>query len=133
VDYRVYLRDSWQSVEGTATAATEEDACIRAIELNSGTLLENTTHGRVSAKTEMTCSDREEIYVHPVNQGDKIWESETDLHAVPAERPYFRYKNTQCRLFSERTQIGNNLFTYQGVICRLNSRPDSKWLVVDKY
>jgi hypothetical protein len=120
-------------MEGVAVADTEEQACARAADLKTASVLGEVVRETVHAKQEMVCSDLPDIQVHAVQVGDTIWESETDVHRVPAERAYFVYKGTQCRMFSERNNRNGNLYTYQGVICRENSRANSRWRVVDKY
>lgn len=131
--YRVNIKNNWQTVEGVARAKTEADACAQAIDLSRGSILEEVAPKTVRAETNMVCSDIPEIRVRPVRIGEVIWESEVDLHSHPQEQKYFTYKRTQCRMFVERDAKDANLFTYQGVICRADTKPNSKWLVVDKY
>jgi len=133
VSYRVYIGNSWRNAEGSASAKTESEACMRARDIGRGHVLAEVEPTQVSADMQMVCSDAPEIQIHPVRVGDVIWESETDLHTMPAERPYFAYKGTRCRYFTEQASRDNNLITYQGVICKIDSTPDSKWSVVDKF
>jgi hypothetical protein len=133
VRYRVSVKGDWQTVEGTGTGTTEDQACTRAMDLTQGAVLDDVRPGRVSADSQMICSDLPDIRVHPVRIGDVIWESETDLHSHPQEQKYFTYKRTQCRMFVERNAQFQNLYTYQGIICRQNATQYSKWQVVDKY
>ena len=133
VRYRLNINTDWQTVEGTGVARTEEQACGQASDPKRGAILEEVTAQKVRADQQMVCSDLPDIRVRPVKRGETIWESEVDVHIIPAERPYFVYKNTQCRMFVERNSRDQNLFTYQGVICRLNTTRNSKWQVVDKY
>jgi hypothetical protein len=131
--YRLNIDQEWQAVEGIGIAKTEEQACASAADVKRGAVLAQVTPTRVSSDQQMVCSDFPDIRVRPVKPGERIWESEVDVHTIPAERPYFVYKNTQCRMFVERNSRDQNLFTYQGVICRLNTTKSSKWQVVDKY
>jgi len=131
--YRVHIDDEWQTAEGIGYGKTEAEACGQAQDFRQGTLLAEVEPKRVSAKTDMVCSDVEEIHIRPVRIGEIVWESETDMHRHPQERKYFDYKQTQCRMFTERNVKDRNLYTYQGVVCRVNSKNDSKWRVVDKY
>jgi hypothetical protein len=131
--YRVNIRNNWQTVEGVGYGQTEADACAQAVELSRGSVLEEVSTKTVRAETNMVCSDIPEIRVRPVRIGQVIWESEVDLHSHPQEQKYFTYKRTQCRMFVERDAKDANLFTYQGVICKADTNPKSKWLVVDKY
>jgi len=131
--YRLNVNTNWQTVEGVAVAKTEEDACARAIDVGRASILEEPRPNTVKHDTQMICGDITDIRVHPVQINDVIWESEVDIHTIPAERPYFQYKRTQCRMFVERDNKAQNLYLYQGVICRENSGPRSRWRVVDKY
>ena len=133
VQYRVNINDQWRTAEGIGTGKTEKEACDRALDVSQGNLLLSIEPSSITARTDMVCSDLEEIRIRPVRIGEVIWESETDLHRVPEERKYFDYKATQCRLFTERNVKDKNFYTYQGVICKVNSTPNSKWRVVDKY
>jgi len=131
--YRLNIKGDWQTVEGEATAATEEVACTKALDVGQGWLLQDVAPKLVQADNQMVCSDAPEIQVHPVRIGDEIWESEVDVHSIPAERAYFQYKHTRCRFFVERDAKFQNLYIYQGVICRVNSTQHSKWRVIDRY
>jgi hypothetical protein len=131
--YRVNLDGNWNTAEGVGYGKTEEQACISAMDLTNGAVLLSVAPAKVSANTDMVCNDLPDIQVHPVKIGDVIWESETDVHSHPQERGYFDYKRTRCRMFVERNAQFQNLYTYQGIICRLNTTQYSKWQVIDKY
>ena len=133
VRYRLNVDLDWQTIEGVGVGKTETQACAQAYDINRGSVLADIVPQRVSSDQQMVCSDLPDIRVRPVRIGDVIWESETDVHVVPEERAYFRYKSTQCRMFVERASNDKNFFTHQGIICRLNAARDSKWQVVDKY
>jgi len=133
VRYRIHVGDDWYTAEGSATAQTESEACARAVDIGRGTVLAEIEPSGVSSDTQMVCSDITDIRVRKVHAGETIWESETDMHVIPAERTYFSYKGTQCRMFVERNAKERNMYLYQGIMCRADSRSDSKWLVVDKY
>jgi hypothetical protein len=131
--YRLNIKTDWQTVEGVASAKTEDDACARAIDISRASILQEPAPTSVKSDTQMVCGDITDIKVHPVHINDVIWESEVDIHTIPAERPYFQYKRTQCRMFVERDGKSQNLYLYQGIICRENSSAHSQWRVVDKY
>lgn len=133
VRYRVQIDNRWQTAEGVGYGSTEGLACAQALDINRGSILEEVTPGRVRADTQMVCSDLPEINVHPVRIGDVIWQSEVDIHTIPAERKDFWYKRSQCRMFIERDTKNANLWLYQGVICKVDTTPNSKWRVIDKY
>jgi hypothetical protein len=133
IRYRVNIDDEWATAEGVGQGATEAEACSRAVDYKNGAILAEVEPGRVTADTQMVCTDLEEIRIRPVRIGEVIWESEVDLHRHPDERKYFKYKATQCRMFTERNVKDRNLYTYQGVICKTDSSNKAKWRVVDKY
>ena len=133
IRYRIHINDDWQTAEGIGYNKTEAGACIQALELQKGFILEEVIPTRVKADTQMVCSDLIDIKVRPVKVGETIWDSEADMHRHPAERTPFNYKGTVCRMFTERNDKDRNLYTYQGIMCRTTSQPDSKWRVIDKY
>lgn len=133
--YRLYIGNAWATVEGTAVAKTEEEACSQALDIKRGVALEEVAPATVSADSQLVCSDLPDIRVRPVHKGELIWESETDMHSNILERrnPYFLLKEATCRKFIERTPKHQNLIIYQGIICRATTAPNSKWVVLDKY
>lgn len=132
--YRIHINDSWQTVEGEGTAKTETEACVQAIRPERAGILQEIELDKVNTDTRLVCSDREMIQVRKVKIGEKIWESETDIHILPQERPYFTYKGTTCRWFIEREGQRQNMILYQGIICKTNNQnSNSRWLVVDKF
>jgi len=133
IRYRIQINNNWETVEGIGVAPTEGAACAQALDVTRGSVLEEVTPTRVSADNQMVCSDLPEIRVHPVRIGDIIWQSEVDIHTIPAERREFWYKRSRCRMFVERDSKNANLWLYQGVICQNNTSPNSKWQVIDKY
>ena len=133
IRYRIHINDDWQTAEGIGYGRTEAAACVQALDLQQGAILEEVTPIRIKADTQMVCSDLIDIKVRPVRIGETIWDSEADMHRHPNERKPFNYKDTVCRLFTERNAKDRNLYTYQGVMCRTTSQPNSKWRVIDKY
>ena len=133
VRYRVAYPDKWETVEGEAVAKTESDACAQAANVKNGYILEDVRPSKLTADNQMVCSDLPDIRVRPVQRGETVWESEVNLHNNPMERKYFYYKDTKCRMFVERDARDQNMYMYQGIICKKDSTPNSKWLVLDKY
>lgn len=133
VRYRVNIDDEWQTAEGIGHGTTEADACKQALNIQNGLLLAEVEPDRISADTQMVCSNLENIRIRAVRIGETIWESEVDIHRNPKERKYFDYKQTKCRMFTERHNKDKNLFTYQGIICKMSTSVGSRWRVVDKY
>lgn len=131
--YRVYIKDQWHTAEGTATGHNEAEACTRAMDIGRGHALAEVEPDKVSASMTMVCSDLPDIRIRTVHIGETVWESETDMHVHPQERDYFWYKRSKCRYFTEQSARDNNMITYQGVICKKDSTPGSKWQVIDKY
>ena len=133
--YRLHVGQAWVTVEGTAVARTEDEACKQALDIKRASALEDVPPARVGADQQLVCSDLPDIRVRPVRRGELIWESETDLHSHPLERatPYFTLKQASCRKFIERVPKDQNLIIYQGIICQANTGTNSKWLVLDKY
>lgn len=133
VRYRVHVGDEWYTAEGTGTGRDEGSACVQAMDIGRGSVLAEVEPSRVRADTQMVCSDIPDIRIRPVRIGEVVWESETDMHRHEQERKYFDYKQTKCRMFTERNSKDRNLYTYQGIICKADTNPNGKWQVVDKY
>jgi hypothetical protein len=133
VRYRVHIGDVWHTAEGSGIGKDEGSACAQAMDISRGRVLAEVEPSRVTSDTQMVCSDVTDIRIRPVRIGETVWESETDMHRHEQERKYFDYKQTKCRMFTERNAKDRNLYTYQGIICKVDTLPNSKWLVVDKY
>lgn len=135
VRYRVYLGDTWRTVEGVGTGDSEDRACQQAMDTKNGFILSESEPTKVQGDSQIVCSDMPVIRIRPVKRGETIWESETDMHSHPRERanPYFVLKHAKCRKFIERTNKHQNLIIYQGIICQKDTSPMSKWIVIDKY
>jgi hypothetical protein len=133
VRYRIDINGEWRTVEGQGIGRNETEACREAYSPKNAYFLVDMEPQQISADTQMVCSDLPDIRVRTVHIGETIWESEADLHPHPKERKYFTYKMSQCRMFAERSGKNQNLLVYQGVICRINNLPNSKWQVIDKY
>jgi len=131
--YRININDEWRSATGSATGKTRAEACTRAIGIGNGYLLSEYPPDTIRSTTETLCTDFEDIRLKPVKIGERIWESNVDIHVNPKERNYFTYKGARCRKFTERVQVPQGLYSAQGVICRAGSTPNSRWLVVDKF
>ena len=131
--YRVQVKNSWQTLEGIGRAGTEERACALAVNVDRGYSLTEVKSETIKSDSQMVCSDLPDIQVHPVKIGDVIYQSEVDMHTIASERKDFWYKRTQCRMFVEKDMKNTNLWLYQGVICRIDTTPKSKWRVIDKY
>lgn len=133
VRYRVHIGDEWYTAEGTGVGRDEGSACASAMDISRGRVLAEVEPSMVRADTQMVCSDLPDIRIRPVRIGEIVWESETDMHRHEQERRYFNYKQTRCRMFTERNAKDRNLYTYQGIICKADTNPNGKWQVVDKY
>jgi hypothetical protein len=131
--YRINIDNDWQTAEGVGYGRTELEACARATDVKQASILTEVVATGIGVDTQMVCSDLPEIRVRPVKIGDLVFESETDLHTIPEYRKPFWYKRSQCRMFAERDSRNQNLMLYQGVVCRVDNMPNSKWRVIDKF
>jgi hypothetical protein len=133
VQYRVHIGDEWHTAEGVGQAKEEGPACAQAMDVGQGRVLNEVEPSKITSESDMVCNDLPEIRVRAVRIGEVIWESETDMHRHEQERQYFDYKQTRCRMFTERNAKDRNLYTYQGIICKADTNPLGKWRVIDKY
>jgi hypothetical protein len=86
-------------------------------------------NGKVENQTSTVC--KEGVTVEPkIKIGDVILENEVAKN--PQVSNYFKYRNSQCRMFIEHTAYNKQMRIYHGVICQLDGS-DTNWLVVDKW
>lgn len=130
--YRLHMGLEWQTVEGVAQAGTEAEACKLSLELRNGRLLQEVAPTGVRAQSDIVCTEGPTIRVRNVHAGERIWESEADLHWNAKERGYWFYKKARCRKFQERAVKDGNMLVYNGIMCQAAVN-DTKWVVVDKY
>lgn len=131
--YRINIDDTWRSATGYSTGRTREEACSKALSIGNGKLLSEIPPDKVRSITETLCTDFEDIQIRPVKIGDRIWESNVDIPSNRKDRNYFSYKGTRCRMFSEQIPVLQGLYLARGVICRIGTTPNARWLVIDKY
>jgi hypothetical protein len=87
-------------------------------------------NGKVESETATVCKEGQ-LGDTKIRIGDTILENE--VGTVPEVSPkYFKYQNTQCRLFRESLAVKGVLRVNHGVICRTDANA-TNWLVVDKW
>ncbi|CAB4126032.1 hypothetical protein UFOVP181_206 [uncultured Caudovirales phage] len=103
-----------------------EILCQMSIEEGRGMLLTE-IGGTFESESVTVCKEGANLKFRPLKIGDEILEGEAP---VIQGKPYFKYRNTQCRLFRERYNQNGNLRVNHGVICQTDN---SLWTVVDKW
>ena len=103
-----------------------EILCQMAIEEGRGILLTE-IGGTFESESVTVCKEGVELKLRPLKIGDEILENEAP---VIQGKPYFKYRNTQCRLFRERYNQNGNLRVNHGVICQADN---NLWTVMDKW
>jgi hypothetical protein len=104
-----------------------DSVCNEAVEQGKKKLLLD-TGGRFKTESITVC--REGRAIPPtVKVGDQILESEVSKSKMDR---YFTFRNSRCRMFTERAVKNQDLIVYHGVICQID-KSDTNWLVVDKW
>ena len=103
-----------------------EILCQMAIEEGRAMLLTQ-IGGTFESESITVCKEGGNLKFRPLKIGDEILESEAPQIQG---KPYFKYRNTQCRLFRERYNQNGTLRVNHGVICQTDN---SLWTVVDKW
>jgi hypothetical protein len=82
-------------------------------------------------KTEtITVCKEGEMISQRIKVGDTVLETEVGQSNVRVG--YFKYRNSTCKLFTERLTEKGKLRVNHGVICQIDNSP-TNWLVVDKW
>jgi hypothetical protein len=85
--------------------------------------------GDISTETITVCANGV-IPLSKVKVGDTILENEVGQSNTKVG--YFRWKNSKCRLFTERLTENGKLRVNHGVMCQVDNSHDN-WLIVDKW
>ena len=128
VQYHMAWYVAYGDYTGLATVGTEE-LCVNAVEIAARQFLASKEAKLMYSDQQMVCSDEAPIKVKSVQKGDVIKLSEVILNP---NKPDFAYKGAQCKWFVETTTKGNDLYQWNGVVCRLNPNTDD-WNVVDRF
>lgn len=87
------------------------------------------TDGQFKTETITVCKEGE-LVAQKVKIGDTVLENE--MGSSNASVKYFTYRNTRCRLFTERLTEKGKLRVNHGVMCQVDNSP-TNWLIVDKW
>ena len=85
--------------------------------------------GQFKTETITVCKEGEAV-AQKVKIGDTVLE--TEMGKSNAKVGYFKYRNSTCRLFSERLTEKGKLRVNHGVMCQVDNSP-TNWLIVDKW
>lgn len=101
--------------------------CYRAVEYAKKEFLLS-QGGNFQTESITVCQEGGQLN-RKIRIGDTILENEVGKSKITK---YFTYRNSRCRMFTERNAVQNELRVYNGVICQVdNSNTD--WIVVDKW
>jgi hypothetical protein len=133
VSVRVEYKGQWFTAYGDYTGDPQigqDELCVNAVEIAARQFLASKEAKLLHSDQQMICSDEPAIKQRSVEKGEIIRLSEITLH--PDKRP-FTYKGTECKWFIETTVVTNDLYQWNGVVCK-TSRPGSDdWTVVEKF
>ena len=92
------------------------------------TTITQENNGKVRSESSTVC--KEGVPGHTkIRKGNIILENE--VGKVP-NLPYFRHKNSKCRMFEDRYISGTDIMVSHGVICEADNE-GLNWLVVDRW
>jgi len=130
VQFKLNVDGIWHDVNGTRKGLEQESyLCHYAVEQARDNLLLE-LGGKFQTEAITVCKEGN-LKIEKIKIGDTILENE--VGTVPEANPkYFKYQNTQCRLFREKLVSKGELRVNHGVICQIDSNA-TNWLVVDKW
>lgn len=132
VAFRARANGEWHTAIGHydfGEDQTASQACAMARQTAESGLAERLTNKNIVSDAVVTCRD----------QSNLLTLRETRIGTVgllhqfrphPSYPNQFVHNNVACRWFLDSEFKVNDVYTYQGVICRLQ---DNKWVVVDKF
>lgn len=131
--FRALIKGTWYNAEGQAIVAAdvpEAQACARARNNGSVTLLQSVSKKLMTVQEEMVCTEQELPKTrNSVKIGDVVKESEVQPDPVWPDARRLADGNT-CRRFVESDLLGVEMRRTKGVICQVS---ENAWKVVDKY
>jgi len=130
VQFKLNVDGTWHDVSGTRKGLEQESyLCHYAVEQARDNLLLG-LGGKFQTEAITVCKEGESK-IEKIKIGDTILENEVGM--IPEISPkYFKYRNSQCRLFREKIVSKGELRVNHGVICQIDSKT-TNWLVMDKW
>ena len=132
VHLKVQYHNKWETAFGEYTGPQEvgtEELCVNAVEIAARQFLASKEAKLMHSDQQMVCSDDVPIVTRSVNIGETVKLSEVIINPQKSE---FMYKGALCKWFVETTTKGNDLYQWNGVVCRLDPRSDD-WVILDKF
>jgi len=106
-----------------------DEACGIATKRAEDSVRERVARSQVVSEKVLICSDNPDLRtLRQTNPGTVARLSQFRPH--PDYPRAFWHNGTHCRIFLDSVYQGQDIRTFQGVICRLD---DSNWVVVDKF
>ena len=132
VNFRARIAGEWHTAFGEYEwngARSRDEACAVAMSRAEESVRERVSRSRVASEKVLICNDNPDLNtLRQTNPGTVAELSQFRPHPDrPAE---FWHNGAPCRFFLDSAFVGNDIRTFQGVICKVH---DSKWVVVDKF
>lgn len=128
VDMRFLIGSEWHAAVGEASWSpdiTQSQACGTAVSRAEQMVLDRAGKMQLQATQILTCNDDAPHTQHPIGSVASL----TAYRGHPEYPRSFVHNGTECRFFLDSQFTGADVYTYQGIICRVNGG----WAVVDKF
>jgi len=132
VNFRARIGAEWHTAFGDYEWPGDrprEEACAVALKRAEDSVRERVGRSQVVSEKTLICNDNPDLrtlrQTNPGTMGDL-----SQFRPHPEYVREFWHNGAPCRFFLDSAFVGNDIRTFQGVICRVH---DSKWVVVDKF
>lgn len=132
VAFRARANGTWHTALGHYDFGEDQSArqaCSMAQQQAESGLAERLANKNITTDAVVTCRDQSNLQTLRETRVGTV----ALLHQFRPHPSYpnqFIHNNVPCRWFLDSEFKANDVYTYQGVICRLQ---DNKWVVVDKF
>lgn len=132
VSFRARVNNAWYSAYGEYEWPGDrprEEACAIAMDRADQQARDSAVPSHVVSEKILVCSDRPDMdTLRQTNPGTVAKLSQFRPH--PDRPARFWHNGAQCRYFLDSQYTGQNIRTWEGIICQLQG---DEWVVVDKF
>lgn len=132
VDFRVRIGTQWHTAFGEYVwpgDRPDHEACAVAVSRAEDAVRERVGKNQTVSEKILICKDRDELRTL-ASPGIGVSGDIGQFRPHPEYRGDFWHNGTRCRWFVDSAFTGQDVRTFQGIVCKINAR---QWVVVDKF
>jgi len=132
VNFKARVGASWYWANGHYDWAGDRpagEACAVAVSRAEDMVRTQVAPSHVRSEKVLVCSDKPDLATFQNTNPGTVGEIH-QFRPHPDFPNRFYHNGTQCKWFLDSAFRGQDIYTYQGIICQIHN---SKWVVVDKF